>query len=596
MSAGGKGRRLDSEDEKRAPCNGNTHSKSTADHHGGPTADGRSTASLSTSATTTRRGSTGTELRSASPTKEHPVRTRILALGRHLEDRLGVLTTSSNFIDWVRDIARGRRGRGRGRENVSGAKRPLDEGSSAPTEEAPLLKGAEQPSYSSDHPFHDPTVESIPTSPSPSPPTFSNTTPWRQEALIITSYTAPLVLTLLLQYSLTVTSIFTLGHLGPIELGAASLASMSANITGYVVYGGLATGLDTLCAQAYGSGRKKLVGLQMQRMVMFLWVVTVPVGVQWIASPVIFRAVLPAEEPGTAELAGLYLRVVLLGAPGVAAFQCGMHFVQAQGLFLASLYVLLVCAPFNALLSWLFVWRLGWGFIGAPVAVAITQTLLPILLALYVRCVDGWQCWPGFSSHAWRNWGPMVRLAVPGLVMVEAECLAFEVLTLASSYLGTTALAAQSVVATVVTTMFYPSFSLSIAMSTRIANLIGAGHARGARRAARTGLTLAVCLALFDFIVLLSARKFIPRMFSSDPEVWRAVERVLPICTAFQLFDAVAADSNGILRGLGRQKIGGYVNLFCYYVVAMPISMGTTFRAGWGLSGLWSGVAIALAM
>lgn len=92
-------------------------------------------------------------------------------------------------------------------------------------------------------------------------------TTWRRETKVLARYSSPLVLTFLLQYSLTVASIFSVGHLGKVELGAVSLGSMTANITGYAVYQGLATSLDTLCAQAYGSGRKKLVGLQTQRMV-----------------------------------------------------------------------------------------------------------------------------------------------------------------------------------------------------------------------------------------------------------------------------------------------------------------------------------------
>lgn len=99
-------------------------------------------------------------------------------------------------------------------------------------------------------------------------------TTWQREAKVLTSYSLPLMATFLMQYSLTVASIFTVGHLGTAELGAVSLASMTANITGYAIYQGLATSLDTLCAQAYGSGRKKLVGLQMQRMIYFLWTST----------------------------------------------------------------------------------------------------------------------------------------------------------------------------------------------------------------------------------------------------------------------------------------------------------------------------------
>ena len=90
-------------------------------------------------------------------------------------------------------------------------------------------------------------------------------TSWRRESKMLARSSAPLIATFLLQYSLTVVSIFTIGHLGTVELAAVSLASMTANITCYAAFYGLATCLDTLCAQAYGSGKKKLVGLQLQR-------------------------------------------------------------------------------------------------------------------------------------------------------------------------------------------------------------------------------------------------------------------------------------------------------------------------------------------
>merc|ERR1711881_108138 len=101
-------------------------------------------------------------------------------------------------------------------------------------------------------------------------------TTWQREAKVLAKYSRSLIVTFILQYSLTVASVFTVGHIGKVELGAVSLASMTANITGYAVYQGLATSLDTLCAQAFGSGRKTLVGLQMQRMVFFLWTISIP--------------------------------------------------------------------------------------------------------------------------------------------------------------------------------------------------------------------------------------------------------------------------------------------------------------------------------
>ncbi|KAF1982219.1 MATE family multidrug resistance protein [Aulographum hederae CBS 113979] len=420
-----------------------------------------------------------------------------------------------------------------------------------------------------------------------------NTT-WQRETKVIARYSRSLVLTFLLQYSLTMASIFTVGHIGKVELGAVSLASMTATITGYSVYQGLATSLDTLCPQAYGSGRKTLVGLQLQRMVYFLWCVTIPVAVIWLCGTWILEAIVPEKE--TARLAGLYLKVLLAGAPGYAAFESGKRFLQAQGLFSATMYVLLFCAPLNAFMNWLFVWKFKWGFIGAPIAVAVTDNLLPLCLFLYVYFVDGSQCWGGFERRALRNWGPMIKLSLPGLVMVLAEFLAFEILTLAASWLSTEHLAAQSVLSTLTALTFQIPFPVSIAASTRIANLIGATLSGPAKITAKVTLVIAFFVGILNVTLLSSLRNYIPQLFTSDKDVIRLVAGVMPLCAAFQLFDALAANCNGILRGLGRQEIGGYVNLFSYYVIAMPISFGTGFGLHWDLYGLWAGPAIALGL
>ena len=419
-------------------------------------------------------------------------------------------------------------------------------------------------------------------------------TTWQREAKTLVKYSLPMMVTFTLQYFLTVTSIFMVGHLGNVELGAVTLGSMSANITGYAIYQGLATSLDTLCAQAYGSGKSKLVGLQMQRMFYFLLVATIPIGIIWICSPYILRVIL--TEPAVAEYTGTYLRIILAGAPGFAAFECGKRFVQAQGLFNAGLYVLIFACPFNALMAYVFVYQFKWGFIGAPIAVAITDNILPLGLFLYVRFVAGRECWNGFTRAAFQNWGPMIKLALPGLVMLEAEVLAFEVLTLASSYFGLTQLAAQSVVTTLSSIAFQLPFPLSIAASTRVANLIGATLSAPAKVTTRVSLYGATLVGAFNMVLLFALRYHVPYIFTSDPEVVEICARILPINAVFQIFDSVAATCNGVLRGLGRQEIGGYVQLAAYYIVAMPISFGTAFGLGWGIAGLWTGVAVALAL
>ncbi|KAL8724637.1 MAG: hypothetical protein Q9181_006739 [Wetmoreana brouardii] len=402
-------------------------------------------------------------------------------------------------------------------------------------------------------------------------PLKKNTTKWQQEAKIVTQYSWPLILTYLLQYSLLATNVFTIapiGHLGKIELGAVSLGTMTANITGHAVYMGLASSLDTLCAQAYGSGQKKLVGIHLQKMVYLLWSVTLPIGVIWFNSDHILGAIVPDKD--TTRLAGLYLKILLIGAPGWCAFESGKRFVQPQGLFRANLYVLLSIAPFNVFLHWPCVWHLGWGFVGAPIAVAISHCSLPLDLIFYVRFVDGRQCWGGFSRASFSDWGPMISLAPPGFLMLEAEWMAFEILTLNASWLTPTHLAAQSILMTLATLGSQVPLPFGIAVSTRIANF-EASLAPAARKSAKVGLIGAILLGTFNTCILSSLMNTTPRLFTHDEEVIALVAETLPLCAAFQLVDALGNTCNGIIRGIGRQKVDGYVAICCFYLVRSSI-------------------------
>ncbi|ETS82965.1 hypothetical protein PFICI_04841 [Pestalotiopsis fici W106-1] len=419
-------------------------------------------------------------------------------------------------------------------------------------------------------------------------------TTWQREAQTIGKYSRSLVVTFLLQYSVSIASVFAVGHIGKIELGAISLATMTANITCYAPFQGLATSLDTLCSQAYGSGHKHLVGLQVQRMTYFLASLLIPVAILWAFAGDILAYLVP--EPESARLAGLYLKIAIAGVPGFICTESGKRFVNAQGLFQSTTYVLLIVAPINILINWLFVWHFGWGFIGAPIAVAFSQNLIPLLLFLYVVFIDGSQCWGGFSKKALMNWGPMIKLAVPGMIMVVAEWLAFEVLTLASGQFGTTYLAAQSVLVTLSATTFQLPFPISIAASTRVANLIGAKLVGAAKTSAHVAVVAAGLVSIFNVTILSSLRYELPKLLTKDEEVIELVAQIMPLMAIMQIFDAMAAMAHGLLRGIGKQHFGGYANLLSYYVVALPISFGTAFALDWKLEGLWFGVTLGLAL
>jgi MATE family multidrug resistance protein len=416
------------------------------------------------------------------------------------------------------------------------------------------------------------------------------------EMLALTQSSLPLVVTFLLQNSFSLASIFSVGHIGKEPLAGITLGTMTANITGFAAIQGLTTCLDTLCSQAYGAGKMELVGLQFIRCAVFAITCFIPVGFVWIwYSSSLLRIFVPESE--LIGIAAGYLRVVCFGMPGFILFECGKRFLQSQGVFHAGTYVLLVCAPLNALMNYLFVWQFGFGYIGAPLAVMINYWLMPLGLLIYALLnPDCLKCWPSnFKiAQAFENWGKMVELALPGVIMVEAEFLGFEIVTLMASNLGTAELAAQSVVSSICALAYQIPFSVSIATATRAANYIGACLPYNARICCRASMNMGLIIGIINSCIILYFRGFIVRIFTSDHDVIDQVYKTISVIGFMEIVDCLNACSAGCLRGQGLQKIGGYINIFSFYVIGLPLSYLFTFHYNMELKGLWLGIVCGL--
>lgn len=326
--------------------------------------------------------------------------------------------------------------------------------------------------------------------------------------------------------------------------------------------------------------------------------ISVPIGYIWLSSPYILGYIVPDKK--VAELAGGYLQILFLGAPGYALFEAGKKYMQVQGINHASAAVMAFLAPLNAFMNFALVWDgflgLGFGFYGAPIAVVITNWLMPLGLAYYAIFIDGRKCWHPLTLRAFTNWGPLLSLALPNVAMIESEFLAVETLTLFSSFFGTSTLAAQSILATMMSFIYQIPFGMSVSSCTAVARYIGAGDIASARRSACVAIGIALVFGVVDYIVLISVREYIGMVFSSDDEVVAVVAEAIPVCAVFQAVDVLSGVTGGILRGQGRQYLAGMIQIPAYYGLALPISLYTSFKLGWGIRGLWAGCACALAV
>ena len=425
---------------------------------------------------------------------------------------------------------------------------------------------------------------------------------WWAELALLARYSLPLVATYLLQYSHSVITTIAAGRLGAGELAAASVGMTTMNIVGFATVEGMATALDTLCAQAVGSGNPRAVGLHVQRMLVLMALSCVPIGAAWLASPSILARLV--RQRSLADAAGSFLRWSTVGLPGYAAFEAGKRFLQAQGSFRPALLILVLCTPVNAALTWLLAFRLRMGLAGAALGAALTNALRPLLLLAYLlllpagrRALDA--CWGGFARAALSTdpaaWGPAARLSVAGSAVNLGEWAAFEVVAFSTSYLSTRHLAAQTILTTASIVAWHVPFSVSVAASTRLGHLVGAGSLRAARRAAALYAAVFLAVGVLDGAVLWSLRDAFARLVSDDARVRALALQAAAAVAAFQVVDAVICGTNGVLRGLGRQAFAAWLVFAVNYLAAVPLAVWLELGSpALGINGVWIGIGAGM--
>ncbi|KAI9261506.1 mate-domain-containing protein [Phascolomyces articulosus] len=388
----------------------------------------------------------------------------------------------------------------------------------------------------------------------------------------------PVIGTYLLQYSLQLASIFTLGHLGQIELAGAALAAMFASVSAWSLTFGTTTALDTLCSQAWTAARDKtLVGIHLQRALIILAIIYI-------------GFIIPFWWNRT------YLRYLLLGAPPFIAFEGLKKYLQAQGIMRASTYVLLFASPLNFLINYTLVHAkpVCLGYIGAPIATSLSYWIMLLLLILYTCKLEGLEAWGGWSKDALKNWGPFLRLAIPGALMLCSEWWAYQITALATAYLGRINLATQSILLTIIGTSFQIPFAISIAAANRVGNSLGECFALKAKRASLVPMVFAACFGLLNCLFFMINRSFIGYLFTREEEVIENFYHAMPSCAFFVIADSLNAIVAGVIRGLGHQRIAAWISIGANYLLALPLAYILTFHLGYKLSGLWGGMAVAL--
>ncbi|KKA29772.1 hypothetical protein TD95_004912 [Thielaviopsis punctulata] len=423
------------------------------------------------------------------------------------------------------------------------------------------------------------------------PPTYHR--PLLSEVARLAKASVPVIFAYILQNSLQTVSVLFAARLSPESLATAAFSYMFAMSTGWLIALGGTTALDTLASSGFtGAADKTGLGVLLQRGIIVLSGFYAAVAVLWWNSEAVFRRL--GQEEFVCVQSARFLRCLIPGGLGYIWFEALKRYLQAQEIYRASTYVLLITSPLNAVLNYLLIHSAGFGLYSAPVATGISYWLSFILLALYAAFVRGSECWGGLDVyHACQHVFPFARLAFLGIIHVGTEWWALEIVALSASKLGAIPLAAQSVIMTANQVINTIPFGIGVVVSARVGNQLGAKDACGAKREAHTAAALSIAVGTAVMLALAGTRHVFGRLFDRDEQVVVLVAQAMPLVALFQIADGLNGSCGGVLRGMGRQWVGATINIFSYYGISLPIGIHLAFH-GYGLVGLWIGQCIAL--
>ncbi|KAK1555569.1 hypothetical protein Q3G72_028315 [Acer saccharum] len=406
------------------------------------------------------------------------------------------------------------------------------------------------------------------------------------------SIVGPAIFSRVSSYSMNIITQAFAGHLGEVELAAISIANTVIVGFNFGLLLGMASALETLCGQAFGAKRYRMLGIYMQRswlvLIMFCFLL-LPFYV--FASPILKWL---GQTDDVAEMSGV-IAVWMIPLHFSFAFVFPVQrFLQCQLKNQVIAWVSLVVLLINVLTSWLFVYVLDWGVIGAAVALDISWWAL--FIGLFGYTALGWcpLTWSGFSMEAFSGLWEYTTLSVASGVMLCLENWYYRILILMTGHLKNSTLAvdALSVCMSINGWQLMIPLAFFAATGVRVANELGAGNGKAARFATIVSVVQSIVIGLIFCILIMILKDKVALIFTSSEDVLQEVDTLSYLLAVTILLNSVQPVLSGVAVGSGWQATVAYINLGCYYIIGLPLGivMGWVFNLG--VMGIWSGMIL----
>ena len=187
----------------------------------------------------------------------------------------------------------------------------------------------------------------------------------------------------------------------------------------------------------------------------------------------------------------------------------------------------------------------------------------------------------------------LLRISIPGAIQMSIAMSSYIFLMKVIASYGSNAVAGFTIGIRIFAFTFMPAWGLGNAVATLVGQNLGAGRPDRAERsiwlAARYNATVLVTVA----IVFISVPGFFVEFFTSDPAIAAYAADCLRYCSYGYGFYAVGAIVTQAFNGAGDTDTPTLINLFCFWLVQIPLAYLLSNSFGMGPRGVFVTISIA---
>jgi len=352
----------------------------------------------------------------------------------------------------------------------------------------------------------------------------------------------------------TIDTVLVARH-SPTDLAALAVGG-ATYITIFIGLMGVVLAVSPIVGQLYGAQRLREAGHQVWQ-ALWLALALALLGCTLLVFPAPFLA-LARAGPEVADKVRGYLLGLAVALPAALMFTVYRGFNTAvsrpKAVMALQLGALALKVPLSmALVSGLPALGLpAMGVVGCGIATAVAMWAQALLALALLRRDPFYRRFelaaPGQRAPHGPSVRALLRLGVPIGLGIGVEVTGFAFMAIFISRLGETAVAGHQIAANLVALLFMMPLGLSNATSTLVAQRIGAGDLRDARRLGWHGLQFTASVALVVGALVYLARGPVLRLYTDNPTVLAAALPLLAWVVLFHVADAVQAVAAFVLR------------------------------------------------